>query len=113
MNRKKHVEIIEKNENFHFFKISRNINCKMLYRSEFWVLLSVVFGDRQRNNAKRLVCHKMEFFKKQNVEKIEKNENFHCRKFPEISTSKCCRGLVLLSELQLDVCSRDLSGSFS
>ncbi len=25
------------------------------------------------------------------IEKIEKNENFHFWKFPDMSTSKCCR----------------------
>ncbi len=32
-----------------FLKISKNVNFKILYRSDFWVLLNVVFWDQQKN----------------------------------------------------------------
>ncbi len=46
-----------KNKNFHFWKFPG-----MIKRCEFWVFMSAVFGDRQRNMSKRPPCHKMDIF---------------------------------------------------
>ncbi len=57
-----------KNQKLLFFKISRNVNFKMLYRGEFWVFLSAPFGNRYRNMSTSPQKFWWEYF----MEKIQK-----------------------------------------